>query len=499
MLDQKPNLKNGLYVFLLFISFFWLCNSGRDTSEGEFHYEIAKVFVEKGCISFENEIEGVFTKAPNGRYYASHEFGNVLPLIPTASINYILGIFLNKVGMPFDLILRANQFVVSCQAAVYESLTLVFLFLILREEYKQNVIQALIGVSLVAFCTFFWTYSRNLFDGILCGFLLIAATRFLLKYRRNRNLSDVFIAFGLLGYAVDTRLSMALAIIASFGFLMSLQKVNIKAFLIAFVSLAPFAAWQTYYNHLRTGNLFTSPVQTAQYAANNSLDGNLLLGLQGLLLSPGKSLFVYAPILLLSVFGFKCYCQQDRKMGVFIAFLGFLWLFLHAKLRSWYGAWGWGPRHFVTMVPFLAIPGLVTLPNLWTSKIWRCLVIVLGCSGFILASSSIIGNWHYRMGLALQDSRLDDSVFVWSVFGNQALDMVGGSISNFRVIAGQRESLVLEGASELNIYASNTINVWWFTLPHFGVPIAAVLFAVLMLGTVFALSLSHLIRSEPND
>jgi hypothetical protein len=498
-MPDKTKTKNNICVFFLFTSFFWLSNSGRDTSEGEFHYEIAKVFVEKGCISFENQIEGIFTKAPNGRYYGSHEFGNILPLIPTAAFNHLCGLFLNNLGVQYELILRAQQFVVSLQAAVYESLTLVFLFMILREEYGQKVLQALIGVSLVAFCTFFWTYSRNLFDGVLCGFLLIAATRFLLKYRKSGHLSDVFFAFGLLGYGVDTRLSMALAVIASFFFLISLQKVKFNAFLVACASLAPFAIWQIYYNNLRTGNPFTSPVQTTQYAANNALDGDLLIGLQGLLASPGKSLFVYAPILLLSVFGFRWYFQQDKKMGIFVALLGCLWLLLHAKLRSWYGAWGWGPRHFVSMVPFLAIPGLVALPNLWTNKIWKCLVITSGFCGFILAFSSIIGNWHYRMGLAFQEGRLDNSVFVWSALGNQAFDMIKGSVINFRVLAGQRDSLILEGASELNIYASNRVNVWWYIMPHFGIPISFVLFAALILMATVTLSLNNLIRSGRHD
>ena len=158
-------------MFVFALCLFCLTNSGFDSSEGQDHYKVAKHFVETGQIGFEQPATGIFTIAPNGRTYASHEFGNVLLLIPTATANHALNRLLTSSGIGLEKVARAQQFVVSFQASLYTALTLLFLYLMLVEEFALTGRQAFAGCVFLATCTYFWTYSRNLFDGVLCAIL----------------------------------------------------------------------------------------------------------------------------------------------------------------------------------------------------------------------------------------------------------------------------------------------------------------------------------------
>lgn len=140
-------------------------------------------------------------------------------------------------------------------------------------------------------------------------------------------------------------------------------------------------------------------MQTPQYAENNALDGDLWVGITGLLFSPGKSLFVYAPLLVLSVATFPKFWRKYRAEAVLVLFVAGGSLMLHAKMRSWYGSWGWGPRLFVPILPLLCIPALAYLPFLWRSRHGRAALLVIATWGLVLAFASMIGNYHYRMGV----------------------------------------------------------------------------------------------------
>ncbi len=71
-------------VFAFFLALFWLTNTGFDTSEADNHYRVAEHILARGQLGFAEDQTGIFTKAPNSRWYASHEFGNTVLLLPAA-------------------------------------------------------------------------------------------------------------------------------------------------------------------------------------------------------------------------------------------------------------------------------------------------------------------------------------------------------------------------------------------------------------------------------
>lgn len=499
---KKLYSSNLLYfsIFTFYFALFALSNSGVDSSEGLFHYQVALQIIKHGQLGFNTPQDGVFQLAPNGRIYAGHEIGNTLFMLPTAFINVMLERLLSQF-VSSENIEKAQQFILSFQAGVYSSLTATFVFAILKVVFAKATIPSFLATLCLALTTFFWTYSRNLFDGVLCTTLLVLSLFLLLRYCQTQKLWILVSCFICLGFGFITRLSMILPIIVSIAYLVSFNRLSIairfRQVSLAIFTLLPFFIWQCWYNQLRTGIFYKSPVQTAVYAGNNSLDGNIFLGITGLLFSPGKSLFIYAPLLILSVILWKKFYQEHQKEGIYVLALSVMWLLLHARLRSWYGAAGWGPRHFITILPIMFLPFAVNIEYIWNKIQFRISAIILATFGFILAISSIISNWHFRMMYAHERGLLEDNIFIWGLANSQSVDMLKGAFGNIiRVLTHAPIITIKDTYSEANEYASSTINVWSNSLLYAGVPWYVVVILIAPLLILMYVSVRNILQKQ---
>jgi 4-amino-4-deoxy-L-arabinose transferase-like glycosyltransferase len=497
----------SLLVFALILAVFFLTSAGFDGSEGFYDYRVAHQVLTRGAIGFESPSDGSYmgagitTIAPNGRTYGSHEFGNSLFLLPAAGFNIVLEKALSN---RFDQrrLSFVTGFIACLMPIIYCSLTIALFYAMLRISFRKPIAAALSCSMALAFCTFVWTYSRVLYDGVLCMCLLTGAVFCMLHFRKTMKMRFFLIAIALCGLGVITRLTMVLSLPAFAVYLTMAfwhdRKRLIRLVLIGATVLAPFAAWQTYYNHLRTGESLIAPVVSGQYASSNGLTGNLARGMFGLLFSPGKSIFVFVPLALLSVVCFRRFMANYPCEAAFVVVLSGLWLVVHAKLQTnWYGSWGWGPRHFVTIAPVLVLPACVNWE--WMKEsLWRRILLICALTwGAILSASSIIGNWHFRLALADAQGRHD--AMLWSLSGGQALDMIQGALSNLRNIALKLPIPPLHAYSPINSYAANTINVWMNSAAYAGVsriPLAIVAVASITVAVYCAIALRRRIRES---
>jgi 4-amino-4-deoxy-L-arabinose transferase-like glycosyltransferase len=466
-----------------------LTHDGFDTSEGVYHYEVAHQIARYGEFGIPHHMEGMLWAAPNGRTYTVHEFGNALFLVPVAFLNSQIEIHLTRL-LGQARVAMITGFLYASMGAVLCTAGMIFLYLNLRLIFGQPARLAVIAVLLCLFCTFYWNYSRLLYDGVLCSVLLSAAALFLFLFVRRDQTWLLLAAFCFLGYGLITRLSMVLPIAAAGVYLLLVLWGRpdriLRAAILGTVTLIPFVLWQLYYNQLRTGNPFTSPVQAPQYAYTNALDNNLWTGVSGLLFSPGKSVFLYCPPALFSILLFRKFWRKYRNEAVFIIVLTGLWLLLHARIRMWSGGpSAWGPRYFVTLVPILAIPFLVERFSL-RSRLSRGFTTAFLVLGFALETSSIVGNFFYRMSLAFQNGMQPDT-WIWSLRQNQTLDSFVWAARNLKTTFLGGSYAIVHGASAIDITVSNTLNFWWFTAYREGIPVivlAAATGALVVLAAV---------------
>ena len=82
----------------------------------------------------------------------------------------------------------------------------------------------------------------------------------------------------------------------------------------------------------------------------------LSVGLWGLLLSPGKSLFLYSPVILLGLFSFRRFLNTRKNEA--LLFLGIILAFIvpHASWWAWSGDRSWGPRFLLPIIPYFIFP-----------------------------------------------------------------------------------------------------------------------------------------------
>lgn len=132
----------------------------------------------------------------------------------------------------------------------------------------------------------------------------------------------------------------------------------------------------------------------------------VLVGLQGYLMSPGKSIFLFSPGIILGIWGWFYAPPQARWMRwfLFAAYLPFtiamvLW-------QNWEGGWCWGPRHILQLhLPIMLGSAFLFLQPrtpILTSAI-RSLLIAAGILAQLIGSLQSPLDFYRELFLTLDD------------------------------------------------------------------------------------------------
>jgi hypothetical protein len=115
------------------------------------------------------------------------------------------------------------------------------------------------------------------------------------------------------------------------------------------LAAAPFLLTWGWYNHTRYG----APWRLGYYEDEGFIYP-FTRGLYGLLMSPGRGLLWYAPLVVVAVFGFRAACRRSPVVAAVAAVI-FLARPLFYASWAWDGGWTWGPRFLVPAMPALLV------------------------------------------------------------------------------------------------------------------------------------------------
>jgi hypothetical protein len=87
----------------------------------------------------------------------------------------------------------------------------------------------------------------------------------------------------------------------------------------------------------------------------NTFDTPLLKGLYGFLLSPGKSIFIFAPPVILALAGLRRLWKLDRGVATVATLFPLIYLFFFARYTQWEGGYCVGPRYMVPSIMLLCL------------------------------------------------------------------------------------------------------------------------------------------------
>lgn len=397
---QNPNLlrlpRNSIsaLIFCFFFLIYALTIHGqlRYGDETE-RYLQAQSLVERQ--SFEiRRVPGHQTIAPNGKNYSQFEMGYGILLVPP----YIVGKIVNSFFAYPELDWIPLLFVFLVNPLI-TALTCVVLFWFSRALGVDEVISFWITL-LFGLATIALPYTKGLYREPLQGLALLAAACAIYLFRRDDKPRWFWISAICFGYAVFTKVANGIMLPLFWAYLWfvfverrdaadaKLTTRRRKRTLGLFAFLLPtlvLLAIQGVVNLVKYENVFViGPSNYRDPLPYFSL-AFLPEGVTGLLLSPEKSLFLYAPPTILYLVAWVPFFRKH----LWEALLSLALIVVNVLFNGAYQLWGsvnWGPRYLVLIVPFLILPVGILLQSArgWQRWLWRVLTAITLGMGLVV-------------------------------------------------------------------------------------------------------------------
>ncbi len=348
MASTRPvSLTATVGVFLLVAVIYALAGPGRiDMIDGQYRFEVARNIIDRGSVQLYDPhlLGGVV--GVNG-VYSSYGLSGSLVAVPMVLLGKSSGI--SSVDR--------EQFFFSFTSAVFGAAAAALLF-VFYTNLGVSVRAALAWTFVSAFATLTFPQSTTVFDQVQQGFFVLAAC-FLGWLGARRDSMGLTVAGGA-ALAILVNFQEAYAILIPTLALVTLDRPEsgpvprrrvVERFAV-FVFVAGLGLlFYAGFNNFRYGSLLFS----GKGVNHPTVLGNPLIGLAGLLVSPGKSIVLYSPPILIALIGVYRLVRAHRYLALAIAMTCVVYIGLISTLSFYGGDWCWGPRYFVTILPLVAI------------------------------------------------------------------------------------------------------------------------------------------------
>ncbi|MCA9606307.1 MAG: glycosyltransferase family 39 protein [Myxococcales bacterium] len=329
---------------------------------------------------------------PDGRYYTKYPLFDTLQCGP--------GLALQSLGRELGGDESSLQFLLAgIIPALWTALLALGFFSLARELGFSRAVAAF-GTLFLVFASPIWAYGREMYSENPQGLALIWTLWAYVRASRLGTRRHFLLGGILVGLCIHMKTPLAVIGLASFVFVFlgrPDRQRTIRFLLYGALGFAPMLALWVAYNYVRYGQPFE-----LGYASGRDLtlgfETPLYSGLDGLIASSGKSVFVYAPLLLLLPWGLVRMWRRNRELLVYAAIPV---VFLFVTMGMWWsglGDWGWGPRLVVPTYPLLFIGLLYVLERRgWR---WRTAVVALATAGIVVNFLGIIVDHSHYIAVA---------------------------------------------------------------------------------------------------
>ena len=361
----------GRLVFIATLAVY-LFTTGGSMATDSMTYEVTKSIVERGSVAMPGKILALEAhRGVDGRYYAPYGIGHALYSVPFYMIGRIVEVNLGfNVGRP-DAVRKA-AFVLGSAVAAALTVWIVFLF---AWRLTGDMSASIATAFIVAFGTLLWPYSKYGFNAAAATLAVTAGVYAVWVGRRSDRIGPLVFAGVAFGGALLIRPELTLAGVVAIvwfhggdggrwsrsdGFSAatpapSVIPERIPSLLALALPIAAAIAGMFAYNHARFGSIWDSGYLRDSTATFNAPRATWE-GFLGLLVSPGRSLFFYSPIVIAGVAALVSLFRRDRSTawllaGVTLALFGF-----YITLEYWDADRSYGPRYLVPVLPLLCLP-----------------------------------------------------------------------------------------------------------------------------------------------
>ncbi|MFZ1755207.1 MAG: hypothetical protein WAU10_15760 [Caldilineaceae bacterium] len=231
--------------------------------------------------------------------------------------------------------------------------------------------------------TLAWPYTQTFFSDTMAGWGLFAALYWLLAFQQDRRKHLLFWAGLAWGLAYLSR-AINLVTLPVYGLaLLSLltegKGLRIGDWRLGTGRINPrFREWILFASPILAAGLislwwnwlrFGAPLDSG-YVESEAFNGDWLFGLAGLLISPGRGLVWYSPVLLLVPLGVGWFWRRARWLLLSSACVALLYWLFYGKWYMWHGGYSWGPRFLVPVLPFLLLMTAPAWQRIFVENRW---------------------------------------------------------------------------------------------------------------------------------
>ncbi|MFT6068152.1 MAG: hypothetical protein ACJAT2_003072 [Bacteriovoracaceae bacterium] len=423
---------------------------------------------------------------PSGLYYDVHNLANLLVAVPIAGVMNLLSLI---TGKDLDLL---GKFSFSLTGIIWCTLSILFYFktcLLFKVGKKVAYLSSLfLGFSTVVF-----QYSSLNYEGNLYLFASIGSFYFYKRYFLMKEVKSLFYLGLLLGISANSRDLAGIMIL--FYSLISLshflkKELPLRDFLYFLGGFLPLIFLFSYYNYLRTGSLFKLALihglEQKEWGSINPVNP-FWEGLMGQLFSPGFSLFIYSPLLAISLVGMFKYKSKFTKESL-VLILGTLMatLCVVAKIPNWMGFSGVGNRYTYTLIPllFLGLPFILE-----ENGVLKKGGLFFGSLGVLLQVSLSSINWKPLL-ISVMDST--DPHSAWTLEGSV---WFLGLKEFFKRLLFIKSDIDLSMLSRASQYTSETFYSWWMRI----VPMGGSLWMSLLVGGILLFGIIYFAKKAHKE
>jgi hypothetical protein len=413
--QEPPTTRIAFWVFLAFLPVFLLVTRGHFQSTDEVAvFQQARSLWERGDLNVTRTINTF--PGRGGNYYAVYGAGQSLLAAPL----YAAGKWLDQALEHHPSVRDALKgrvldgdpgvrwggevpiFTVSLFNAFVTALLCAMFFLV-SLQLGASLRAALIGVAFFGLSSHSAGFASTFFQHPLETLLIVSCFYHLVRDMREPSAMRRAAAGACAGFALVVRIHTLVLLPALGLFLLwnawqrtrperGINRVTVGRVVM---QCAPFVAMialgcavQVGFNYLK----FEKLSYTGGYTGG-TFGANLLLTWHAYFFSPGESIFVFTPLLVLIPYFWPPFYEKFRAEASCMLGVAFAYLLFYGKYDYWHGQWCFGPRYIVLIVPFLLLP-FVTW---WESSTLRQrgVATALGAIGVFVEVLSVAVNFSF--------------------------------------------------------------------------------------------------------
>lgn len=354
---------NALAILIFFISLYSLFSIGHFGGDGYQDYLTAESIVLDGNLSLydrpgdEDEINYISVKGIKGRDGKIYSSRGALGIPLVLSLFYFIGNLVASFfkNLPHDFI---TMFFCSFANPVISAFNCFLIFLICK-YLKFNIKIATIVTFIYGLMTMIPAYTRTGFTEPALILTMLLGFYSSLKYRDNPKILYLLFSGICTSLIVFVRVS-GLIFVPIFIFYAVWNiierpqfKTRLRDILVFMISfLVPFSFILIYNSWIYGSLLNFGKSNVIYYGTRIMASTHFLKGLYYYLLSPGKSLFIFNPVLVLAVIALFSNWEERKKEHIFFTLIFVVNLLFYVKSFRRGSLFSWGPRYLLPSVTF---------------------------------------------------------------------------------------------------------------------------------------------------